>query len=62
MGIKHRKNNGYKAQERRRESTFQSCGVTVSEIRDYLLENIPGLKEHGSNYRAIVTYRGQSSM
>ena len=41
------KANGFKAQERRRSTTFQSCGVTIKELRDYLLETVPGLKEHG---------------
>ena len=41
------KANGFKAQERRRETTFRSCGVTIKELRDYLLETISGLDEHG---------------
>ena len=40
------KANGFKAQERRRSTTFQSCGVTIKELRGYLLEAVPGLKEH----------------
>ena len=47
------KNNGYRAQERRRETTFQSCGVTIAEIRDHLLQEIPGLKEHGLGLNTV---------
>ena len=41
------KRNGYKAQEKRRNDDFESCGVTVSDVRRHILEIIPGLKEHG---------------
>lgn len=41
------KANGYKAQERRRDTTVTSCGVSVSDVRNHLLENVPGLKDHG---------------
>ena len=41
------KRNGYKASEKRRDDDIISCGVSVEEVRDHLLENIPGLAEHG---------------
>ena len=47
------KNDGYRAQERCRETTFQSCSVTTAEIRDHLLEKIPGLKEHGLGLNTV---------
>ena len=45
--------NGYQAQERRRETTFQSCGVTIEEIRSHLFDTIPGLREHGLGLTTI---------
>ena len=47
------KANGFKAQERRRETTITSCGVSVQDIRDHLLEVIPGLKEHGLSVTTV---------
>ena len=46
MATEFIKLNGYQAQERRRETTFQSCGVTIEEIRSHLFDTIPGLREH----------------
>ena len=43
------KSHGFCAQERRCTSTITSSGVTINEIREHLLKNIPGLKEHGIN-------------
>ena len=37
------KRNGYKAQEKQRNDDFVSCGVSVQEVREYLLKTIPGL-------------------
>ena len=45
--------NGYQAQERRRETTFQSCGVTIEEIRSHLFDTILGLREHGLGLTTI---------
>ena len=39
--------NEYKAQEKRRDDNYISCGVSVEGVRQYLLENVPGLKDHG---------------
>ena len=41
------KRNGYKAQEKRRNENFESCGVTLADVRTHILETVPGLKEHG---------------
>ena len=41
------KRNGFKAQEKRRDDDFVSCGVSVDEVRQHLLKTIPGLVEHG---------------
>ena len=41
------KQNGFSAQCRRRAETWYSSGVTVEEIREHLLQEVPGLKEHG---------------
>ena len=41
------KRKGYKAQGKRRNDDFVSCGVSVQEVREHLLKTIPGLAEHG---------------
>lgn len=41
------KRNGFKAAEKRRDDDIISCGVSVEEVREHLLQNIPGLAEHG---------------
>lgn len=38
--------NGFRAQEKRCDD-FQACGISVVDVRLHLLENIPGLKQHG---------------
>ena len=47
MAAEFVKQHGFSAQFRRRTETASSSGVTVREIRDNLLEQIPGLKEYG---------------
>ena len=37
------KQHGYRAQERRRTETGTTCGVTLREIREHLLQKIPEL-------------------
>ena len=37
------KQHGYRAQERRRTETGTTCGVTLHEIREHLLQKIPEL-------------------
>lgn len=39
--------NGFRAQEKRCDDDFQACGISVVDVRLHLLENIPGLKQHG---------------
>lgn len=41
------KMNGFKAQEKRRDDNFQSCGVSVEEVRQHSLKSVPGLEDHG---------------
>lgn len=41
------KHSGFSAHCRRRTATGYSSGVTVAEIREHLLSEVPGLKEHG---------------
>ena len=41
------KASGFKAQEKRRESTITSCGVSLKVIKEHLIKEIPGLGEHG---------------
>ena len=47
------KRNGYKAQEKRRNDDFVSCGVSVQEVREHLLKTIPGLAEHGLSKTSV---------
>ena len=47
------KTNGFKAQEKRRNETFESCGVTVKQVREHLLDNVPGLRQHGISLTTV---------
>ena len=47
------KRNGFKAQEKRRNDEFVSCGVTVEEVRQHLLNTVPGLKENGLSKNTV---------
>ena len=47
------KQHGFAAQNRRRSETWCSSGVTTSQIRDHLYENIPGLKDHNISLSTI---------
>ena len=47
------KASGFKAQDRRRETTIKSCGVSVNDVRDHLLKVIPGLSEHGLSVNTV---------
>lgn len=47
------KRNGFKAQEKRRNDDFISCGVTVEEVKKHLLQNIPGLSEYGLSENSV---------
>jgi len=40
------KSHGYKAQEKRRNDDFESCGVSLEDIRLHLLASVPNLREH----------------
>ena len=46
------KANGFSAHERRREETGK-IGVSIAEIREHLLSNVPGLREHGISSSAV---------
>ena len=41
------KASSFKAQEKRRDTTVTSCGVSIKDAREHLLKVIPGLEEHG---------------
>ena len=41
------KQHSFSAQHRRRTDTCFSSGITISQICEHLIQNIPGLKEHG---------------
>lgn len=41
------KQHGFAAQSRRRTGTGSSSGVSVAQIREHLLDKVPGLREHG---------------
>ena len=43
------KTSGFKAQEKRRESTITSCGVSLKNITEHFIKEIPGLSEHGTS-------------
>ena len=45
--------NAFKAQEKRRDDNFRSCGVSLKDIKNHLLEKIPGLAEHGISPNTI---------
>ena len=47
------KKNGYKAQERRGNNEFVSCGVTVEEVLKHLLDTVVGLAEYGVSKSTI---------
>ena len=47
------KQQGYAAQHRRRDETVYSSGVTISQIREYLFQQIPGLREYGISKSTI---------
>ena len=41
------KQHSFAAQIRRQTNTGSSAGVSIAEIRQHLLDNVPGLKQHG---------------
>ena len=47
------KASGFKAQEKRRESTITSCGVSLKDIRAHLIKEIPGLREDGVSETSV---------
>ena len=47
------KTNGFKAQERRRDDDFRSCGVSIEEIRQHLLKTVPNLADYGISNNTI---------
>ena len=47
------KTSGFKAQEKRRESTITSCGVSLKDIRAHLIKEIPGLREDGVSETSV---------
>ena len=48
------KQHGYSAHVRWRTDTGNVSGVTLAQIRDYLLQQIPGLKEHGLGHSTVA--------
>ncbi len=48
------KQHGYKAQERRRTETGTTCGVTLREIREHMMQTIPELQEYGIGTTTIA--------
>ena len=58
--------NGFKAQEKRRDDNFQSCGVSVKDIRRHLLNSVPGLSDYGVSintirYMFVPPHKGRQS-
>ena len=47
------KTSGFKAQEKRRESTITSCEVSLKDIRAHLIKEIPGLREDGVSETSV---------
>lgn len=47
------KQPGFSAQSRQREETGK-VGVSLGNIRDHLMQNIPGLKEHGLSKHTVA--------
>ena len=47
------KQNSFAAQIRRRSNTGSSAGVSVSEIRQHLLDKVPGMKDHGISLTTV---------
>ena len=45
--------SAFKAQEKRRDDNFRSCGVSFKDIKNHLLKKIPGLAEHGISPNTI---------
>lgn len=50
------KSHGYAAHMRRRESVASAPGVSLREIRNHLLENVPGLKERGISCDSVARF------
>ena len=47
------KRNLFKAQEKRRDDDFVSCGVSVDEVKQHLLKTIPGLADFGLSRNTV---------
>ena len=45
--------NGFKAQEKRRDTTITSCGVSAKDINEHLCQAILGLREFGISNSTI---------
>ena len=48
------KSHGYAAHVRRRESVASTPGVSLRDIQDHLLRNVPGLEEHGISVHTVA--------
>ena len=48
------KQHDYSAHSRRRTDTGNVCGVTLAQVRDHLLREIPGLKEDGLGLTTVA--------
>ena len=47
------KQHNFAAQIRRRTNTGSSAGVSIAEIRQHLLDKVPGLKQHGISLSTV---------
>ena len=47
------KEHGFSANYRRRNETIYSSGVTVKQVCDHLLENVPGLLDHNISLTTV---------
>ena len=47
------KASGFKAQEKRRDTSITSCGVSVQDVRDHLIKGLPGLKDQGISETSV---------
>ena len=47
------KARGFNAQEKRRDISITSCGVSIQDVRDHLIKVVPGLKDHGISETSV---------
>lgn len=54
IASKYIKSHGYAAHTRRRVSVASAPGVSLANIQNHLLQNVPGLREHGISRSTIA--------